>query len=334
LSQALEHFAKMKEQSLTDAISYNTMIKGYVAVQKSEAAHELVMEMISLRLPPNKASFHHVISLLAQRGDFRRAWSLVDEMISQAIDVSSATCIMLLKGICRQSQLPELSRTLAFMESHKVVMDTGLFMSIASACIRSGSLDVLWNRLLLQWQRDTSVISAATYTGIMKTYCQARDVQKVKQLWARMMEDKVEILHGTLGCVVEALNAHGLPEESWAVVSKLWEEPEHRELATTSIYSCIVNGFTVAKQHDKVLAVYTEMKDRKIPCDKVTFNTMLNAMARCGMMHDLPQLLDDMRKGRAAGFAEAPAAVVDRVHRKRVRDLCRVFVVCARQRTF
>lgn len=295
LSQGLEHFSKMKEQSLTDAISYNTMIKGYVAVRKCEAAHKLIMEMISLRLSPNIASFHSVIAPVAEAGDFKRAWSLVNEMISQGIDVSSTTCTMLLKGIKRQLQLPEMSKTCALIENHKVVMDVVLFTSIASACIRSGCLDFLWSRLLLQWQRDTSVISPATYASIMKTYSQARDVQKVKQLWARMIEDKVKILHGTLGCVVEALNAHGLREESWAVVSKTWEDPEHRALANTSMYSCIVNSFTVAKQHDKVVAVYKEMKDREIPCNNVTFNTMLNAMARCGMMHELPQLLDDMR---------------------------------------
>eukprot|EP00930_Biecheleria_cincta_P046653 TRINITY_DN321_c0_g1_i1.p1 TRINITY_DN321_c0_g1~~TRINITY_DN321_c0_g1_i1.p1 ORF type:complete len:854 (-),score=164.03 TRINITY_DN321_c0_g1_i1:268-2829(-) len=295
LSKALDHFAKMEGQSLTDAISYYTMIEGCTAAKKPEAAHRLVMEMINLGLQPNKATLHNVISLIAQKRNFKVAWNLINKMISQGIERSGFIWTTLLKHMTRQSHVPELSETCALIESHKVAMDPMLFSFISSACIRCGCLDLLWSRLLLQWQGDTSVISPATYASIMKAYGQARDVQKVKHLWAKMTQDKVQILHGTLNYVVEVLNGHGLAEESWAVVSQCWEDPERRELVNTSTYSFVVNGFTIAKQHDKVLAVYQEMKERQIPCNKVTFNTMLNAMARCGMMHELPQLLDDMR---------------------------------------
>jgi pentatricopeptide repeat protein len=52
----------------------------------------------------------------------------------------------------------------------------------------------------------------------------------------------------------------------------------------------------MARQHSKVVAIYKEMKERQIHCNTITFNTMLNAMARCGMMHEVPQLLQDMQE--------------------------------------
>lgn len=177
-------------------------------------------------------------------------------------------------------------------------MDETLFGSVVESCIRSGNLKVLWGQLERVWRKDVAAaaISSATYGNMIKAYGKARDIQKVKRLWSKQSEEKVLLTSITVGCMVEALVANGLPQDAWVIANQLWEDAEQRKLVNTVTYSSIVKGFSVTRQHDKVLAAYKEMKDRQIQCNTITFNTMLNACTRCNMLHLIPQLLVDMKE--------------------------------------
>jgi len=130
---------------------------------------------------------------------------------------------------------------------------------------------------------------------MMKAYGQARDVPKVKQLWSKHCQDNVHLTPITLGCMVEALVVNGLHEDALAIVGQLWEDPEQRKVVNTVTYSTIMKGFATTRQHDMVLTIYKQMKDRQIECNSITYNTMINSLARCGMMHEVPQMLEDMK---------------------------------------
>merc|ERR550532_486218 len=43
------------------------------------------------------------------------------------------------------------------------------------------------------------------------------------------------------------------------------------------------------------MAMYDEMKARKIECNTITYNTILNHFAQCRAMRRVPQILEDMR---------------------------------------
>merc|ERR1719224_321521 len=55
----------------------------------------------------------------------------------------------------------------------------------------------------------------------------------------------------------------------------------------------------MTKQVERLFAVYAEMRERGVSCNTVTYNTMLDACARCGCMDKAPGLVADMR---AAGI--------------------------------
>merc|ERR1740138_1697 len=234
---------------------------------------------------------------MVQRGDSRGALALVDEMTASGTGVSAITWSILLKGTHGRSQSQELSQIVQRINRSEVCMDETLFASVVDSCIRSGSLKVLWDELEWLWSEASVVvaISSPTYGSMIKAYGQARDVQKVKHLWNKHCQDKVQLTSITLGCMVEALVASGLPEDAWAIVGELWEDPEQQQLVNTVAYSTIAKGFAMSRQHDMVLTIYKEMKDRQIQCNRITYNTMINALARCNIMHEVPQLLEDMK---------------------------------------
>jgi len=295
LKQALDVFAEMKSKDgIADIVSYNTIMKGYLANGDIKAARDLVPQMLENGLCPNRVSFHSLLTSMIQQNRWREAWEWVDETAKHGVTASSTTCAMLLKGI-NSSSCAELAKINELTDSCDIPMDEVLFGSFAEACIRCQLLTPLWNRLQQLTKGDRVQISPPTYGNMMKAYGQAQDVPKVKSLWVHMCIQNVKMTPITLGCLMEALVANHCAEHAWDIVGKIWEDPEQRNLINTVVYSTIVKGFTMLKQHGNVLAVYKEMKARRIRCNTITYNTMLNALARCGMMCEVPMLLKDMQ---------------------------------------
>jgi pentatricopeptide repeat protein len=95
--------------------------------------------------------------------------------------------------------------------------------------------------------------------------------------------------------MVEALVANGCTADAWDLARNLWNDTNTRQLVNTVIYSTILKGFAVARETDKVMALYQEMKERQIPANSITYNTIINAFAQNGQMHRVPMLLEDMK---------------------------------------
>lgn len=296
LPRALQLFQEMKEKSLADVVSYNTIMKGHLGASDTQAAHRVFSDMTAAGLLPSRVTYHALLNAIIQKGDRGAAWRLVKEMQNKGIGANTITCTILLKSISGGSHGQELWKILELSDASEVSMDEVLFGAVADACIRCGNLKLLWDRFRKVTAGEKPIqVSGPTYGSMMKAFGQAHDVPRVKDLWSHMSTRDVKLTAVTLGCMVEALVANNNVGEAWQIVNDIWAKDEQRDLVNTVIYSTIVKGFTMSRQHDKVVAIYKEMKERGIPCNTITYNTMLNALARCGMMHEVPQLLEDMR---------------------------------------
>lgn len=295
LPKALKIFEEMKEQSLADVVSYNTIMKGHLMSHDTGAAEKVFMQMHQAGLTASRVTYHALLNAMVCKGDCTGAWRMVTEMKSQGIGATGITCSILLKSINGRSQGAELSTILSLLEEADIQMDEVLFGGFADACIRSGNLKLLWKQYqqLLKTGQPVQV-SGPTYGNMIKAFGQAQDVQSVQDLWKHMREQQVRLTAVTLGCMVEALVSNNHVAEAWKIVNDAWSS-DQRELLNTVIYSTIVKGFTMSRQHDQVIAVFKEMQERGIACNTVTYNTMLNGLARCGMMHEVPELLKGMR---------------------------------------
>merc|ERR1719478_1617841 len=87
-------------------------------------------------------------------------------------------------------------------------------------------------------------------------------------------------------------------EDAWGLVQKMWRDEALRPSVNTVIYSTILKGFAISRQPEKLIQVYTEMKEREIACNTISYNTMLDAYAKCGVMDRVPELLEDMKASR------------------------------------
>merc|ERR1719463_644866 len=173
-------------------------------------------------------------------------------------------------------------------------MDEVLFSSVIEACIRIGQLDLLSKKMRKYASQGGLVaLTAPTYGSMIKAYGQARDVERIWELWMEMRGREVKPTAITLGCMIDALVMNNCVEDAWDLVNKVYKDEEQRVSVNTVIYSTILKGFAISKQPEKLMQVYTEMREREVPC-----NTISDACAKCGAMHRVPDLLEDMKAAR------------------------------------
>ena len=60
------------------------------------------------------------------------------------------------------------------------------------------------------------------------------------------------------------------------------------------IYSNTVNGFVLAKLPQEVFVVHAKMRECGTQCNTITYNTMFDACAWCGIMDKVSPLLEEM----------------------------------------
>lgn len=296
VTSALKYFNDAKAKSLADVVSYNIVIKGQLAAGNSRAAQQLLTEMRASGLSAGLITYHSLLNAKVQVGDTREAWRLIEELKSAGLVPNAVTCSILLKAFVRPCHANDLSWAMDLIESMESPMDEVLFASVAEACIRTGRLDVLSQRMRKISETDgLRGLTAPTYGSMIKAYGQAHDVEQVWVLWNEMSKRQVRPTSITLGCMVEALVVNNCSDEAWTLVRKIADDKDDKALLNTVIYSTILKGFAMAKRSDRLMALYEEMRAKEIPCNTITYNTMLNAFAKCGDMHKVPKLLEDMK---------------------------------------
>merc|ERR1719159_701271 len=175
-------------------------------------------------------------------------------------------------------------------------MDEVLFSSVIEACLRVGQLDLV-SEQMRKYARQGGLIalSAPTYGSMIKAYGQARDVERMWELWHEMEKRQVKPTAVTIGCMIDALVKNHCVEDAWHLVHDLLSDPVKRNLVNNITYATILKGFAMTKQTERLFAVYAEIQQQGVQTNTITYNTMIDACARCGAMDRVPQLLADMK---------------------------------------
>ena len=226
-------------------------------------------------------------------------WKLIEQMRATGMTLSSVTCSILLKLLTRNSHSADVTRTMDLIEQMDEPMDEVLFSSVIEACIRIGQLDLLSKKIRKYASQGGLVaLTAPTYGSMIKAYGQARDVERIWELWMEMRGREVKPTAITLGCMIDALVMNNCVEDAWDLVNQAYEDEAQRVSVNTVIYSTILKGFALSKQPEKLMTVYAEMRERGVACNTISYNIMLDACAKCGAMHRVPELLEDMKAAR------------------------------------
>merc|ERR1719247_492357 len=293
---ALQHFKEMKDLGLVDVVSYNTLLKAYLKQGQILKARKLLSEMAESDIQANQVTYNEMLNALVTTKDRKEMWALVREMNAIGMKPNSVTCSIILKSLTAHSATDDVRQAMALIDDMSEEMDEVLFASVIEACVRIGQLDLL-SQKLQQYAAKGGLagLSAPTYGSMIKAYGRARDIERVRELWAEMRRRDIRPTSITLGCMVDALVCNSQPEEALRLVEEVRDDVAMREILNTVIYSTLLKGFAQAKQPEKVQQVFEDMQADGIACNTVSYNTMIDANARTGRMARCDELFKDMQ---------------------------------------
>ena len=93
--------------------------------------------------------------------------------------------------------------------------------------------------------------------------------------------------------MVEALVINKETDGAWQLVREVWVDRQPTAPSDTVWLSTLLKGFSA--QPGKIMAMYDEMQSRKMKCDTITYNTILDPFAQCRTICRVPRILEDMK---------------------------------------
>jgi len=199
-----------------------------------------------------------------------------------------------LKALQRGSSWSEIDKTLNAAMG-QIELDEALLTAIVDATIRVGRADLLYAWVKKQQANFQRVKRAHTFSSIIRAYGAVNDLDGVWTTWSDMRKSHVTPTCVTLGCMVEALVANGDPDSAYDLIQEIrTEESEGKSVVNAVIYGTVLKGFAHQKKFNRVWSVYQEMLAIETDFTIVTFNTIIDACARCEELHRIPTLLKDM----------------------------------------
>lgn len=302
IDKAITHFRFMKSKGVLDVVSYNTLLKAYLAKGRAAEAEQLMQSMAAAGIQANKVTYNELLN--SQATDNHSVWRIVDEMRKVGVKPNAVTGSILVKTLSRTGHIPssqELRRIADLVKDNEEPLDEVFLAVMAEACIKAKDLDLLHDILSTYRGTGGSMQNIATslISVMIKAFGAAGRIDKVRWLWAEMQNSDSRFTSISLGCMVEALVSSGHPEEAWELVHEQQQLKDRRCLVNTVIYSTVMKGFACQHNMEKVFAVYQEMLRENIISNTITYNTVFEACAKCalnpGTMAYIPILLKDMQ---------------------------------------
>ena len=271
--------------------SATALVKAVHASGDHSALEQLLQEFAEQGIQVSQSAYHGLLHMYAVANKRADAWRLVSDMRRAGFAPNAVTCSILLKTVTSQAQAADLPKIINLVGAMDTDVDDVVLCSMMEACLRTGHLDLLPE--IIAWRPDGLTLTTPLYGSMIKAFGQAGRIERVWGFWQEMISKDVQPTAITLGCMVEALVINKETDAAWKLVQEMWEDESQRHLVNTVTYSTLLKGFW--DKPEKIMAMYDEMKARKIECNTITYNTILNHFAQCRAMRRVPQILEDMR---------------------------------------
>mmetsp|Transcript_119443 Transcript_119443/g.337999 ORF Transcript_119443/g.337999 Transcript_119443/m.337999 type:complete len:674 (+) Transcript_119443:125-2146(+) len=279
---------------VANAASYGRAMRVYLKLGDMTKVRHIFCDMQAAGIKPSTAAFNELLDATAKQSG-GAMWKVVDHMTACGVRPSAITCSILLKNLQPPSGKAYMDRAMALLEDMDEAVDDILFSSLIEACIRTSRIDLLSRALQRQdGPQRVQLQSSQAYGSIIRAHGMLHNVTAVWAAWSDLQERGIPRTSITVGCMTEAIASNGDPEGSHNLIRELLAEPQSRSLVNAVNFCSVLKGFSHQKRFDRVWSVYKEMLQEGMQVTVVTYNTLLDACARCSEMSYVPTLLEDM----------------------------------------
>lgn len=248
----------------------------------------------------------------------RRPWELLDQLSSQGLEPDRYTCSTLVKGMhIAGSNVVEIDRAVELLRhiGADALQSPGagsggsttcnarllevLFNTLLDACITVKDLDRM-TQIFAMMQEFNVSISAVTYGTLIKAFGQAFHLTRCHEIWQDMRRASIRPTIVTYGCYIDACIRNEDSGQAEEIFESMTEGP-HAVRPNAVIYTSLIRGFANARKPWKSLALYRQMRQEGIEPTSVTYNSVLDVVARqLSEAGVLQEVMDDMSKAGVA----------------------------------
>lgn len=298
VKQAEAWMRRMRQVGMVDVVSYNTMIKVHLHKGRFSEAQRLMVEMREQGMQPNRVTYNELVNAFVTKGDWeqrKQVWKVLGEMKAAGVMPNQVTCSILLKNLRQGSHDDDINRTMELISGMEDPMDEVLLSSVIEACVRIGKPDLVAKKLRELDRSDHRIVTGShTFGSLIKAYGFAKNMTGVWRCWEEMRMRRVRPTSITLGCMVEAIVNNGDTETAFEFIHGLQDDDQCCDALNSVIYCSVLKGFTREKNIGRVWDVYEEMQARHVDLSIVTYNTIIDACARCGRTDRIEGLFRSM----------------------------------------
>jgi len=293
----------LQHKDVAEADSWNTILTAFCSGGHAAAAKKCWEEMKKSPAVVNDASHNCLLSVLLWDGSFEEARELLATMSKAPpglpLEISSATVATLtksLQGVSFDGGLPdsppwqESSQESAARDSERTAfvkeaaalllharqddLTEEVTKSLVHACLAVGAHREL-EELLPRLPR----VGMPTYMAVMKAYAAMGKVDEVLNAFVEMTKERRLVPSQVcLGQVLNVLASNGRPTAAQAMLSE-WKDMVG---ANCVMYTTVIKGLARAKDFDRAMDMWNEMRREGVEPNVKAYNTLLDACARAG----------------------------------------------------
>lgn len=283
----------IEHAGIANAVTYNTLVKGFCAVGDHAGARRTLRRMSRAGLAPDSASYNSLLGAATSKGDVSGAWAIIEEMEAEGVRPDCYTISIMMTASKRVRESQDADWALAMLDSSGVSAceDDVLFNTVLDACIHRRKLGRL-AAVLRTYEASSLRPSVHTYGLLIKSYSLLHRIATCKELWREMVDRGIQPNDITLSCMLDALVCGGSAKEA----VRLFREWQDSVSANTVIYSTLLKGCANAGDAESAMEIYRELKGRGVKMNVVAYTTLIDAQSRAGNVAKGAELLSQMQK--------------------------------------
>jgi len=283
---------EMKEHGLLDIITYNTLLKGYVASRNLPAAKSVLEEMSKAGLEPNDVSYNCLLNSAASSGNLNEAWQIVEQMEKSKVRPDHYTVSIMFKAIKHEKNPRNVQKALDFLEKSGInpTSDEILLNTVLETYIRHKETRRL-ETILAEFEKSEMRPSVPIYGSIIKAYANLKRVDKCWHYWDEMQNQRgLEPNDIAWGCMLDALVVNNRVDDAIALFTDAKLKPN------AVICSILVKGLATMQQPERAMALWRDMVGQGMKMNTVAYNAIVDAQARLGNMDEVSEIVQHMAK--------------------------------------
>lgn len=286
-----------------DTISYNTIIRAYAMEKDLPAALQILHTMTAKNCAPTVVTYNTLVHTTVQLSQFKKAWDIVDEMQAAGIAPDCATYTSLISSIKHNpsgQQMEDLKRAFAAVQcmieqhaksynkndwsgdheppttntsSSTPTIDGVLIRALLDACAHLGRPDIAEQALSLT--QSFFAIGVFEYGLLIKCYSAKRDLQSALKVKERIPKNALNAV------IFGALIDLAIKTQNETKAEQLFQEMEEIGIEHSLIsLSLKIKLYGRTQKPQKAMAVLKEIKDRGLEPGILTFNSVIDSVAR------------------------------------------------------